>query len=309
MFTTRSRGADRLAAGQRLRHEHEISAPHVGRRIVSADKRQPRVGKHRPEIRRRVQEQLGKVDDDAGRVREQRLELIREAAPAGADLAHDGTLALSERWQHTAALHPDQHLEELQRIDIEEPSSDVEPESPERRRLRDEQPLAAKLAQRVQPRLEVFAPVVALGAIVVRTNAGDMKRVVAKLAEDERRGLDHVIDRLELLAPVRARRRRTARRAAGHLEHRLARALVGRLRALRLSVHGETIGRLAHVRCCSLAVFIALSASSRSFLSRARAAILSALIARSRSRFSRPRAALVSRKSRRRTIFSSSRSE
>ena len=57
----------------------------------------------------------------------------------------------------------------------------------------------------LQPRLEVLATVVALGSIVVRTNAGDVKRVVTKLAEDERRGLDHVVDRRQLLLPVHAR--------------------------------------------------------------------------------------------------------
>ena len=57
------------------------------------------------------------------------------------------------------------------------------PKPAQRRRLGNAAELSPPSSRSAcQPRLEVLAPVVALGAIVVWTNAGDVKRVMPKLA-------------------------------------------------------------------------------------------------------------------------------
>jgi len=77
-------------------------------------------------------------------------------------------------------------------------------------------------AQGRQPRFEVLATSVALVAIVVGPDGRDRKGVMPQLAHDERRGLDHVVDDLELLGPVRARVRRGRTRVPLHFEHAVA---------------------------------------------------------------------------------------
>src|SRR4029453_11038998 len=56
---------------------------------------------------------------------------------------------------------------------------------------------------------------------------GDVKRVLPQLADDERRGIDHVVDVLELFRPVDARAPpRGERVPAPHAHHRIARTQV-----------------------------------------------------------------------------------
>jgi hypothetical protein len=66
---------------------------------------------------------------------------------------------------------------------------------------------AGERLQRSQPALEVHV-LVAVDAVIVRPDAGDVDGVVPQLAHHERRRVDHVVDVLELNVPVPARRRR-----------------------------------------------------------------------------------------------------
>ena len=88
------------------------------------------------EVGRREQKQFWKVGDHVGDVRAPGLELIRKSTPPRPDLPHQLTLGgLSHLIEHGTQMHRDQHLVELQRVDVDESPVYVEPESTERSRL------------------------------------------------------------------------------------------------------------------------------------------------------------------------------
>ncbi len=223
---------------QRVGDEHEIGVtpPFEGRGVIRPREEDLRVGKHEAKVAGGKQEQLREVDDHVGRARKEGLELIGKSSPARADLADERAIDAADRAQDPAALHSDQHLVELQRVDIEDAAANVVPKAAERGRLRNQQLVATQRAKFLQPALEELPAAVVLVAIVVRPDVGDVKRVMPQLPDDERRGVDHVVDVLELLRPVRARAGRAGR--AFHPQHGVARARV----RLELGRRSEFVG-------------------------------------------------------------------
>ena len=230
---------------QRVWHEHEVgAAPRLPRQVrFGLHEMQPCVRELRGEIRGREEEQLGKVHEHVGGRRKERLELIGEPRPSRPDLAHHGPRRGANRRQDAAALHGDQDLVELERVHVEQAPVHVVAEPTQGGRLGHEQRVAAELAQRREPRLEVLPPPVALRAVVVGTDAGDVERVVAQLANDERRRFDQIVDVLELAAPVRAGIEGAVHAARlFHAQHGLAGALIRLIRlAVAVPVHHASL--------------------------------------------------------------------
>src|SRR5262252_5583033 len=106
----------------RIWDEDEIgAAPAFDRRIgFASDKPDRRVRKGSLQIGRRKEKQFGKIDDDVRGTRKKRLELISKSSPPRPDFPHQRSFDVAQRREHTAALHPDEHLVELERVEIEQ---------------------------------------------------------------------------------------------------------------------------------------------------------------------------------------------
>ena len=107
--------------------------------------------------------------------------------------------------EHRPALEHDEHFEELQRVDVVQLAVDFVAEPAERTMFRHEQMAAARGGdERLELVRETPARASLIRPVVVRAQAGDVICVMPQLVDDERRGVEHVLERRQFFAPVRA---------------------------------------------------------------------------------------------------------
>ncbi len=187
--------------------EDEVIVPEVGDLLLEARfavNERLGLGKQGHQIDRRKQHGRRQVDADVGRVRADGLELIGEAAPAAADLQRHAAVLAAEPRQHPGLVQADQHLVELQGVQVGEAVAHLEAEAAQLARLGHEQALAVGgLQDPVLADVVVLLVGVVL-AVVVRLDAGDVVALLAQGADHQGRGVEHVEEALDLLAPVGA---------------------------------------------------------------------------------------------------------